>query len=213
MQLPFTVEEFFSVFHKYNETIWPAQILLICLALLVIFLVFRSARWSGVVISVILGFLWIWLGLIYHFVFFTQINSLAYLFSAVSLIGGLTFLWHGLVKRRLQFKWIAGARGFAGAVLVIFSLAVYPLWSWYIGHSYPAVPTFGLPCPTTIFTIGILTFLVPPYPRSLFFVPVLWCMVGAQAAFLLNVPQDMGLIVAAVVGLILLARSNILLEK
>jgi uncharacterized membrane protein (UPF0136 family) len=38
-------------------------------------------------------------------------------------------------------------------------------------------------------------------------------MIGAQAAFLLNVPQDMGLIIAAVVGLMLLARSNALLEK
>jgi hypothetical protein len=213
MQLPFTVEQFFSLFHQYNEAIWPAQILLICLALLAIFPVVRPARWGGVVISAILGFLWFWSGLAYHLLFFTQINSLAYLFSAVSLIGGVIFLWHGVVKRSLQFKWVAGARGFTGAALVIFSLVVYPLWSWYSGHSYPAIPTFGLPCPTTIFTIGMLAFLVPPYPRSLFIVPVLWCMVGAQAAFLLNVPQDMGLIVAAVVGLILLARSNVLLEK
>ncbi len=52
MQLPFTVEQFFSVFHKYNETIWLAQILLIFLVLLAIFLVLKPARWSGVVIEV-----------------------------------------------------------------------------------------------------------------------------------------------------------------
>lgn len=28
------------------------------------------------------------------------------------------------------------------------------------------LPTFGLPCPTTLFTIGLLAFVVSPYPRS-----------------------------------------------
>ncbi len=70
------------------------------------------------------------------------------------------------------------------------------------------MPTFGLPCPTTLFTIGMLAFLIPPYPRSPVIVPVLWCTVGAQAAFLLGVPQDAGLIVAGVVAVVLLIRSK-----
>jgi len=77
---------------------------------------------------------------------------------------------------------------------------VYPVWSAYAGHPYPATPTFGLPCPTTIFTIGLLCFAVPPMPRSPLIVPLLWCLVGAQAAFLLGVQPDLGLIAAAVVG-------------
>jgi len=39
-------------------------------------------------------------------------------------------------------------------------------------------------------------------------VPVLWCLVGSQAAFLVGVPQDLGLIVAAVVGIALMAQSR-----
>lgn len=95
-----------------------------------------------------------------------------------------------------------------GIGLVIFSLAVYPAWTWLAGHRSPAFPTFGLPCPTTLFTIGLLAFLVKPYPRSLFLVPVLWCFVGSQAAFVFNVPADLGLIVAGVLGLILLVQSK-----
>jgi hypothetical protein len=70
------------------------------------------------------------------------------------------------------------------------------------------MPTFGLPCPTTLFTIGLLACLVPPYPRSTLVVPVLWCLVGAQAAFLLGVPQDLGLLVAAAVGAFLIVRAR-----
>lgn len=95
-----------------------------------------------------------------------------------------------------------------GLALAAIALVVYPLWSWYAGHGFPFLPTFGLPCPTTIYTIGLLAFLVRPYPRSPFVVPLLWCLVGAQAAFLLGVPQDMGLIAAGVVGVVLLLRSK-----
>jgi hypothetical protein len=96
----------------------------------------------------------------------------------------------------------------AGFSLVLFALGAYPAWSVWAGHGYPAMPTFGLPCPTTLFTIGILAFLVVPHPRSPFVVPVLWGLVGAQAAFLLGVTQDLGLIVAAVAGIVLMARSR-----
>jgi Family of unknown function (DUF6064) len=72
-----------------------------------------------------------------------------------------------------------------------------------------AIPfTVGLPCPTTIFTIGVLAFAVPPCPRSPLIVPVLWCFVGAQAAILLSVRPDLGLIAAAAVGIGLLITAR-----
>jgi hypothetical protein len=208
MQLPFTNEEFFDVFREYNEALWPSQVFLVGLAFAAIVLVAKPRRWSGVGVSAILAFLWAWLALAYHLSFFTRINPLAYVFSGVSLAGALTFLWQGIVQRRLRFAWVGGSRAFVGTVLVVFALVLYPAWSWYAGHRYPHMPTFGLPCPTTIFTIGLLAFLVAPYPRSAFVVPMLWCFVGVQAAFLLGVHQDFGLVAAAVVGAVLLARSK-----
>jgi Family of unknown function (DUF6064) len=74
---------------------------------------------------------------------------------------------------------------------------------------YPALPTFGLPCPTTLFTLGLFAFATPPYPRVALIVPVLWCLVGAQAAFLFGVHADLGLVVAGVFGIVLLGRSRV----
>jgi hypothetical protein len=209
MQLPFTVEEFFNIFRDYNETLWPFQAVLAGLALIAVLLVFKQDRRSGVVISAILAFFWGWIALAYHLAFFAGINPLAYLFAAVSLAGALAFLWQGVFRQRLQFAWKRGGRSFTGAVLVVFALVIYPLWSRAAGHGYPAMPTFGLPCPTTIFTIGLLAFAVRPYPRGPLVVPVLWCLVGAQAAFLLGVYQDLGLIFAGVAGVVLLVRSKV----
>ena len=79
-----------------------------------------------------------------------------------------------------------------------------------MGHRYPAFPTFGLPCPTTLFTIGLLAFLVTPYRRTVFVVPVLWCFVGSQAAFAFDLQADLGLTVAGGVGLALMMRAKVL---
>ncbi|HNY65458.1 MAG TPA: DUF6064 family protein [Deltaproteobacteria bacterium] len=208
MQLPFTVDEFFGIFRAYNETLWPVQIVLFGLALAAFALVLKPRRPSGVGISVILAFLWAWIALVYHLGFFARINPLAHVFSAVSLVGALIFVWQGVIRRRLRFAWGGGIRALAGSGLIVFALILYPLWSRYGGHAYPDMPTFGLPCPTTIFTIGLLAFLVPPYPRSPFIVPVLWCLVGTQAAFLLGVHQDLGLVVAGTAGIVLSVRSK-----
>lgn len=208
MQLPFTVEQFFAVFRAYNEFVWPAQAVLLALALLAVVLVLVPWRWSGVAISAILGSLWLWLGIAYHLAFFAGINPLAYAFAVLSVAGGLVFIWQGVVKQTLTFRLSRDVRGYAGSTLIGFALLVYPVWSIYAGHYYPAMPTFGLPCPTTIFTVGMLAFLRTPYPRSPFVAPVLWCLVGAQAAFRLGVPQDLGLLVAAVAGVMLLVRPG-----
>ena len=209
MHLPFTAEQFFAVFRAYNVSVWPAQALLLALALIALALLVVPRRWSGVAISAILAFLWLWIGLAYHFAFFTTINPLAYLFAALSIAGGLIFLWHGVIRGNLQFQLARSASGASGIALVVYALVVYPVWSVYAGHHYPALPTFGLPCPTTIFTLGMLAFVVPPYPKAPLIVPMLWCLVGAQAAFFLGVPQDLGLVAAVGVGAFLMMRSRV----
>jgi hypothetical protein len=202
MTLPFTGEAFFDIFRAYNEAVWPAQLLLMVLALLAVALVWRPRAGSSVAVSAVLALLWAWLALAYHLVFFARINPLAYGFAAASLAGALVIFWQGVIGRRLRFRRVAGLRGTAGAALIGFALVVYPLWSWQAGHPWPAMPTFGLPCPTTLFTIGMLAFLEQPHPRSVYVVPVLWALVGSQAAFLLDVPQDFALVPAAVAGLV-----------
>ena len=208
MQLPFSVEQFYDVFRAYNTALWPAQVFLLVLALAAVSLVPVRQPWSGMAISAILALLWVWLGLAYHIAFFAAINPAAYGFAALSLTGGLVFCWQGVVRRRLEFRWSPGARAYVGLSLIVFATIVYPAWSVYAGHSYPAMPTFGLPCPTTIFTIGLMSFMVAPYPRSPLVVPVMWCFVGGQAVFLLGVPPDSGLIAAGVMGIVLLWRSK-----
>ena len=209
MELPFTAEQFFGVFRAYNITLWPVQVCLLALAVAAVVLVMWPRAWSGVGVSAILALLWGWMGLAYHLALFTSISPPAYAFAAVFMAGVLVFLWQGVVRRRLEFRWQAGARGVTALLLVVYALVVYPAWSHFAGRPYLETPTFGLPCPTTIFTMGLLACLVRPCPRSVFVVPILWSLVGVQAAFLLSVPQDLALAVVAVVGLVLVWKAGL----
>jgi hypothetical protein len=208
MDIPFTADQFFRVFAAYNTAWWPAQVVLTGMALGAVALVFVPRRWSGAAVSAILSVLWAWIALAYHLAFFTTISPPAYAFAAISMGGAVAFFWQGVVRRKLEFQWVLEVRTMAGLCLVVFGLLGYPLWAWVAGHRYPAFATFGLPCPTTIFTIGLMAFAVAPYPRSPLVVPVLWCFIGAQAAFLLDVPQDLGLVVAGFVGIALLTTAK-----
>lgn len=208
MQLPFTTQQFFDLFVIYNTEVWPTQVLLLALGIAAVVIVFVPRLCSGVCVSAILGVLWLWTGLAYHLAFFAGINPLAYAFAALSVAGACIFIWQGVVQKQLQFRWVASGRAAAGLGLVVFALVIYPAWSTASGHGYPAMPTFGLPCPTTLFTVGMLALAVPPYPRAPLIVPVIWSFIGAQAAFLLEVQADLGLVVAGGLGIWLLLRAK-----
>ncbi|MCM2341009.1 DUF6064 family protein [Rhodoferax sp.] len=203
MQLPFTVEQFFGVFRLYNSTVWPGQILLVLLAVLTVIFIALRRPWSGLAVSAILALFWIWLGAVYHLTFFARINPAAYGFGVLSIVGGLLFVWQGVIRNRLEFAFVRSVRTGLGIALLAFALIVYPVLSTLAGHGYPELPTFGLPCPTAIFTIGVLALASGTGLRAVLAVPILWSLVGSQAAFLLDVKSDLGLLVAgmAAVGL------------
>jgi hypothetical protein len=200
MNLPFTVEQFLGVFAAYNEAVWPMQAVLNALALVAVGLAVRERRGSDRAIAAILGLLWLWTGVVYHILFFSTINPAAYLFGALSVTQAAVFFVLGIAKPTLSFRLRDTARGVLGAVLIAYALAVYPVLGHLLGHGYPRTPTFGLPCPTTIFTFGMLLWADRRMPAVVMLVPLVWAGIGSLAAVSLAVPEDIGLGVAGLVG-------------
>ncbi|GIL01931.1 MAG: hypothetical protein BroJett030_18300 [Alphaproteobacteria bacterium] len=202
--MPFTVEDFLAVFARYNEAIWPLQILAYLTGAGIVALLARPGRGSAAAITLALAGLWAVNAVGYHWHFFSAINPLARLFGALFLIQAGLLAACAVWARDLRFAFVADARGIAGAALIAFAVVVYPLWGWAAGHHYPAVPMFGVaPCPTTIFTIGVLVMGTWRIVRFLLVVPVLWSAVGGSAAVLLGVPQDHGLAVSGLIAVAL----------
>jgi hypothetical protein len=93
---------------------------------------------------------------------------------------------------------------------VFYALIGYPALGWAFGHRYPAAPTFGVPCPTTIFTLGLLLWGLERLPWRVVVVPLLWAGVGTSAAATLGITEDFGLPLAGIVtvGFVVEARRR-----
>ncbi len=206
MRLPFTREEFFEVFARYNVDVWPLQWGLVAAGLIAAGLLFRRSAHKERVCLALLSLLWAWMGAVYHLQYFATINPAATVFGLLTLVQGGLLVW-AAVTSELRFVW-KGLSRWVGLALVAYGLAVYPVLNVALGHEFPAVPTFGLPCPTTIFTLGLLWWLRGGHVRILVVIPLLWSVVGGSAAFALGVPQDLGLLVAGVVSTGLLKRRD-----
>jgi hypothetical protein len=100
------------------------------------------------------------------------------------------------MRRPLQFARVNSTRGAIAAGIIGYALA-YPALAAAGGHVYPRVPTFGVPCPTTILTIGFLLAVRPALPRRTAVVPILWAAIGGSAAILFGVWADLMMPVAA----------------
>jgi hypothetical protein len=206
MSLPFTAEQFTDVFAQYNRGVWPMPVVLLLLAVAALALAWRQDRISDQVVTGVLAFLWLWMALGYHVAFFARINPAAPLFAALFAAEGALLARAGVFRRQLSFRPAADRRTLLSALFVAYALVGYPFAGALAGGRYPAVPTFGLPCPTTIFTFGLLL-VARPCPRHLLVIPSAWSLLGFSAAWQLGIIQDYGLVVAGVVGTAVAARQ------
>ena len=208
MDLPFSLGDFLNVFKDYNQSVFPLQIVFYLAAFLCIYLLFTGNQNTTRIISITLAFLWLWMGVVYHIIFFSEINKAAYIFGGLFILQGIMFAGCGLIRKKLSFEYTKSTANIAGIILIAYALIIYPVLGHNLGHSYPYSPTFGLPCPTTIFTLGILLFANKKMPMHLLIIPLLWSVIGFAAAFTLTIYEDTGLLVAGVTALVLLIISN-----
>jgi len=196
MRLPFTREEFFDLFAAYNGALWPAAVALWVASVLACVWLLSSRRSHGRWISAVLAVLWAWSALAYHVTFFTRINPAAWLFAAMFVVQAALLFWLGVIRDQLTFTSRGTTWSPIAWILVGYAL-LYPAINAVQHASVVRIPTFGLSCPTTILTGGLLL-LASPRLRILAIVPVIWSAIGGSAAFLLGVSADYALPVTGV---------------
>jgi Family of unknown function (DUF6064) len=213
MKPPFTLEQFLEVFKNYNEGVFPMQILFYLMGIIAIYLALKPNAYSDKIISSILAFFWLWMGVVYHLIYFTEFNKLAYLFGGFFIVQSILFVVLGAFQSKFSFQFHADKFGKTGMSLILFALIIYPILGYFLGHIYPSSPTFGLPCPTTIFTFGILLINKKKCPILILIIPFVWSIIGFMAAFQFGILEDTGLIVASLMTTFLLIYQNKILYK
>ena len=213
MNVPFRPDQFLEVFREYNEAVWPMQTVLVLGALAATTTVVMNRRWSRAAACTILGFFWGWAGIGYHIAFFRRINPAAFGFGLLFLVQAFVLFragWRAQAARRAGRGRISKG---LGGLLVFYALVVYPWLGSVSGHPYPYSPTFGLPCPTTIFTLGLLMLADWSVPRHVLAIPLIWATIAVYAAFELGVHEDFGLLPAILAGLRLMEPQKLLSDS
>lgn len=191
--MPFSAEQFYEVFRQYNHAVYPAQFALFILACVAVYFAALPSRTYDRIACGILAFFLLWTGLAYHAAFFAEINPAAAIFAAAFIVEALLVWWIGVRNGRIELRLRNDPAGWVGSAAIVYALVVYPIWGSLLGHAFPELPTFGTPCPTTIFTFGLLLWAARPFPHYLFIIPGLWALVGTTAATSLGMMPDYGL--------------------
>jgi hypothetical protein len=212
MSLPFTAEQFLAIFAAWNRATEPIHTINYLIGGALMILVMVGLPGAGRVVAFGLSLAWATMGLGYHLLFFSTINPAAPLFGALFLAQAILFAGAGITGKWLRFEgrlpWTL--KSAAGLLLAVYGLAGYALASFLAGYAYPRVPLFATaPCPTVIFTLGLVLLTRPPAGWAIYAIPLAWSAIGGSAAVLLGVPQDYGLIAGGIVALLfLLTRSS-----
>ena len=209
MDIPFTTEQFLDIFRDYNQAVFPLQFIAYLLAMLVVYFLWRPSPAGNRFISAVLAVYWLGMGAGYHLQWFSSINNAAYLFGIAFILQGLWFLSTGLLSNKLRFSGTGHSHCLIGWLFILYAMLLYPLLNSLMGHHYPAMPVFGLaPCPTTIFTFGVLLLARSRIPMHGLIIPLLWSLIGVSAAINLGIWEDIGLVIAGLTGTILIIHSN-----
>jgi hypothetical protein len=199
MNLTLTLANLLAAFEKYNVAIWPMQVLGYALGLVALFFAIKRSSYSSRIVTAILCFLWLWTGIVFFPLFFAPVYTPAYAFGLLFIIQGVLFLL-GVLKPRLFFGFKGDVYAIVGLLFIAYAMLGYPAFGYFLGHVYPRTPPFGLtPCPTTIFTFGLLLLTEKRVPVLSLIIPLLWAL-SAPMPVSVGILEDIGLLISGVLG-------------
>ena len=192
-----------DIFEKYNLDIWPMQIIAYILGIIAVFFVIKRTRYSYRIIMGIVTFMWLWAGIGFYLLYSGPTYKPAYILGALTVVQAVLFL-AGVFKPVISYGFRLNIFSVTGLLFIAYAMIGYPLLGYFIGHVYPQSPAFGLaPCPTTIFTFGLLLMTDKKVPILFLIIPLLWALGGFMPVSV-GILEDIGLITAGVLGTVMI---------
>jgi hypothetical protein len=115
-------------------------------------------------------------------------------------------------NNKLAFSFKPEAKVYFGVFFAIFGLIIYPVAGLFIHGTSAPVISLGLPCPTTIFTLGFFMLANSKFPKYLLIIPSLWAVIGLSAAINFGVYQDFMILIAASFAIYFVNKRTVILN-
>jgi len=197
--LMFSPRVYWRLFESLNQSLWPASLLGVAVALAWLLWFTRAGLGAAPRASaLVLGLCWLGVAWLFLWQRYAPINWAAQAFAAAFVLQGLGLLaWAGVGRPRAS---LSRLRCRAGLGLGLWALLGYPLLAGLGGRPWSQAEVFGLaPDPTAIGTLGWLL-LLGGHP-ALWAVPLLWCAVTAATLATMGSAQALVPLTAALLAI------------
>ena len=158
----------------------------------------RKSKYSSRVVTSVLVMFWLWTGVVFNGLVFSEISPRAVIFAPVFVVEGLLLVFYGFCKDALIFRARTDLIGAMGWVAILYGLSGYPLIASLFGRGYPQSLVVGLaPCPTVVFTLGLLFWSERRLIKAVLAIPLFYALVGGAIISSKGVVEDLGMLIIA----------------
>lgn len=202
-----STETFWMRLGAYNEAMLPIQAVMIIIAAFLTYRVFaKPGAKTDVWMKAFLSFAFAWNGVVF-FLFFAR-NPIS-TFTGVPLFIVVAALFAvDIFTKKTQFRLPDAKWRKVLTVLWILLVFLYPLIGWTLGHAYPKTCTPMMPCPLTVFALGLVAAAAPKVDKKVFAFLLPWALLGLPKCLgALDCYEDCILFAAGVYGLIVLIKD------
>ena len=215
--LMFSPRIYWRLFESLNAAVWPAQVVLVGVALAWVGGFVRGARGRGdaglriAAAALALALCWLFVAWAFLWQRYAPINWAASGFAAAFVLQALGLL--ALAGMGGVQATVVRSRHGAGIALLLWALLGHPLLAWAAGRPWQQAEVFGLtPDATALGTLGWLLLLEDTRAasrrlmRCLWVLPLLWCMLSAATLWTMGSVQAAVLLAGVVLALAAVLR-------
>ena len=185
---PYDRQSWFNLVGDYNQAIQLVYPIALLLILLTSNLLIRSTKTVSSYQSVklclaLVGFSWLWVGMVFHAHYFSDLNWAAPWFGWVFVLQSGLLLLAAVFIKAASWVSFSSLRGRLAIFLLLIGLLIYPLSGLLEGRAFTQLEWFPLlPAPVTLVSFALVISLNSRWRHGLVIIPVLWGVISAAFA-------------------------------
>lgn len=200
-----SVEEFWEVIGIYNSTLlWLQFVLVVLLVVVTAACYARKSSSLQIILKIILAGCFGFIGIIFFIV--CDKSALGHFLGAPVYIFIAAMFLIDIWWKRMEFEFPKEANKKRLTIFLFLLYFLYPLVSYLIGHSYPEIVMYLMPCPLVYYTTVLLSTNISKVNSFIYYLLISWGMTGLPKA-IFGAYEDLILFLGGIYALILLIKN------
>ena len=195
--LLFSARAYWRLFELHNAALWPVQILTLIGAVAAIVLLRSSNAMNRRLVWVLIGLVWIWVGVSFVLGAYASINWAATHLAWIWIAGGVFYIVMSCTGPAADTP-----SRLTGWALIAYAMLLHPFWPVLTGRALLQTEVVGTaPDPTAVSTLGLALLAGTGWRGALTLLPpMLWCAVSAATLLTLGAAQGWAMAAAPVIA-------------